>query len=88
MNSNELEQLKEGYKKLIDNRDELNNLMSLKKELDNNDIVKTYLSVLEKIEEFEDESIINANDKVLMDKVIERMNIKTSKIVNMIVLSV
>ena len=62
--------------------------MSLKKELDNNDIVKTYLSVLEKIEEFEDESIINANDKVLMDKVIERMNIKTSKIVNMIVLSV
>jgi len=88
MNSNELEQLKEGYKKLIDNRDELNNLMSLKKELDNNDIVKTYLSVLEKIEEFEDESIINANDKALMDKVIERMNIKTSKIVNMIVLSV
>ena len=78
MNINELEQLKEGYKKLIDNRDELNNLMSLKKELENNDIVKTYLSVLEKIEEFEDESIINANDKALMDKVIERMNIKTS----------
>lgn len=78
MNSNELEQLKEGYKTLIDKRNELNNLMLLKEELENNDIVKSYFDVLEKIEEFEDDSIINANDRTLMDKVIERMNIKTS----------
>ena len=78
MNSNELEQLKEGYKTLIDKRNELNNLMLLKEELENNDIVKSYFDVLEKIEEFEDDSIINANDRTLMDKVIERMNIETS----------
>ena len=78
MNSNELQQLKEGYKKLIDNRDELNKLISLKKELENNDIVKSYFEVLDKIDELEDESIVNANDKALMDKAVECMNIKIS----------
>lgn len=78
MNDNELEQLREGYKTLSDKRNELNNLISLKKRLENTDIIKLYFEVLKEIEGYEDQSIVNANDRTLMDKVIEKMNIKTS----------
>ena len=42
MNNNELEQLREGYKTLSDKRNEVNNLISLKKRLENTDIIKSY----------------------------------------------
>ena len=78
MNSNELEQLKEEYKRLIDKRNELNNLIALKKRLENSDVVKSYFEVLKKIEEYEDQSITKATNKVLIDKIIEKMKIKLS----------
>ena len=78
MNSNELEQLKEEYKRLIDKRNELNNLIALKKQLENADVVKSYFEVLKKIEEYEDQSITKATNKVLIDKIIEKMKIKLS----------
>ena len=46
--------------------------------MENTDIIKSYFEVLKEIEEYEDQSIVNANDRTLMDKVIEKMNIKTS----------
>ena len=68
MNSNELEQLKEEYKRLIDKRNELNNLIALKKRLENADVVKSYFEVLKKIEEYEDQSITKATNKVTYKK--------------------
>lgn len=78
MNNNEIEQLSDGYKILNDKRNELNNLISLKKRLENTDIVKSYFEVLKEIEGYEDQSIVNETNKVLIDKITEKMKIKFS----------